>query len=65
VKTRILLALAGLSGGFITPAFALVSVTVEQNGKRTELYGANPQGAPVEGNRYMKMENTRFSERWV
>ena len=56
---RILLALAGLSAGFITPAFAqttakdlvgswtLVSVTLEHDGKKTELYGAHPHGLQI------------------
>jgi hypothetical protein len=56
MKTHIQLALVGLATGFITPAFsqttpkelagtrALVSITVEYDGKKTEFFGANPQG---------------------
>jgi hypothetical protein len=55
MKTRILLALAGLTAGCITPAFsqkaenlvgtwALVSVTMEKDGTKTDLYGPKPQG---------------------
>jgi hypothetical protein len=55
MKTRILLALAGLTAGCITPAFsqkaenlvgtwALVSVTMEKDGTKADLYGPKPQG---------------------
>ena len=56
MKIRILIALAGLSTGFITPAFTqttakdlvgtwtLVSITLDQDGKKTDFYGTNPQG---------------------
>jgi lipocalin-like protein len=59
MKIRILLALAGLSAGFITPAitqttakdlvgtWTLVSVTLEEDGKTRDMYGANPQGLLV------------------
>ena len=51
-----LLALAGLTAGLITPAFSqttakdfvgtwtLVSITIEKDGKKTDFYGPNPQG---------------------
>ncbi|MBV8177177.1 MAG: lipocalin-like domain-containing protein [Verrucomicrobia bacterium] len=59
MKTHVLLGLVGLATGFVTPAFTqttakdlvgawtLVSVTLEQNGKKTELYGPNPGGLMI------------------
>jgi hypothetical protein len=56
MKTHTLLAFVGLATGFITPAFSqttpkdlvgtrtLVSITVEYDGKKTDFFGANPQG---------------------
>ena len=56
MKTRTLLAVAGLTAGLIIPAFSqttakdlvgtwtLVSITLEQDGKKTDFYGPNPQG---------------------
>jgi hypothetical protein len=56
MKTRMLLALAGLTAGLITPAFSqttakdlvgtwtLVSITLEKDGTKTDFYGPNPQG---------------------
>jgi hypothetical protein len=57
MKTHVLLALAALTAGFVTPAFTqttipkelvgmwtMVSITLEQNGKKTDLFGPNPQG---------------------
>src|SRR6516162_3553927 len=57
MKTHVLLALVGLATGFITPAFTqttipkelvgtwtIVSVTQEQDGKKIDLFGPNPQG---------------------
>jgi hypothetical protein len=56
MKTHTLLAFVGLATGFITPAFSqttpkdlvgtrtLVSITVEYDGKKTNFFGANPQG---------------------
>jgi len=57
MKTHVLLALAALTAGFVTPAFTqttipkelvgtwtIVSITLEQNGKKTDLFGPNPQG---------------------
>ena len=56
MKTRMLLALAGLTAGLITPAFSqttakdlvgtwtLVSITLEKDGTKTDMYGPNPQG---------------------
>ena len=57
MKTHLLLALAALTAGFATPAFTqttipkelvgtwtMVSITLEQNGKKTDLFGPNPQG---------------------
>jgi len=57
MKTHVLLALVGLATGFITPAFTqttipkelvgtwtMVSITQEQDGKQTDLFGPNPQG---------------------
>jgi len=56
MKTHLLLTLVGLATGFITPAFSqtapkelvgtrtLVSITLEYDGKKTDFFGANPQG---------------------
>jgi Lipocalin-like domain len=56
MKIRMLLALAGLTVGLITPAFSqttakdlvgawtLVSLTLEKDGTKTDLYGPNPRG---------------------
>jgi lipocalin-like protein len=56
MKTRMLLALAGLTAGLIIPAFSqttakdlvgtwtLVSLTLEKDGTKTDLYGPKPQG---------------------
>ena len=56
MKTHTLLAFVGLATGFITPTFSqttpkdlvgtrtLVSITVEYDGKKTDFFGANPQG---------------------
>jgi hypothetical protein len=57
MKTRVLLALVGLATGLITPAFSqttipkelvgtweMVSITLEKDGKKTDLFGPNPQG---------------------
>ena len=57
MKTHVLLALVGLATGFITPAFAqttkpkelvgtwtMVSITLEKDGKKTDLFGPEPQG---------------------
>jgi hypothetical protein len=55
MKIRLLLALVGLVIGFVVPTFAqqvndlvgtwtLVSITLEKDGKKTDMYGANPQG---------------------
>ncbi len=56
MKTHVLLALAGLATGFITPAFTqttpeelvgtwtIVSITLEKDGKKTDVFGPNPQG---------------------
>ena len=56
MKTHLLLAIAGLSVSFITPAFTqttpkelvgtwtMVSITLEKDGKKTEPYGPHPQG---------------------
>ena len=56
MKTHTLLAFVRLATGFITPAFSqttpkdlvgtrtLVSITVEYDGKKTDFFGANPQG---------------------
>ena len=57
MRTHVLLALVGLATGFITPAFTqttipkelvgtwtIVSITLEKDGKTTDLYGPNPQG---------------------
>jgi Lipocalin-like domain len=57
MKTHVLLAFVGLATGFITPAFAqttipkelvgtwtMVSATLEKDGKKTDLFGPNPQG---------------------
>jgi len=60
MKTHVLLALVGLATGFITPAFTqttipkelvgtwtMVSITQEQDGKQTDLFGPNPQGRRI------------------
>jgi hypothetical protein len=60
MKTHSLLALAGLSVSFITSAFTqttipkelvgtwtIVSITQEQDGKKIDLYGPNPQGRAI------------------
>jgi hypothetical protein len=60
MKIRILIALAGLSAGFITSAFSqttvpkelvgtweMVSITQEKDGKTTDLFGPNPQGRRI------------------
>ena len=56
MKTHALLALVGLATGFITPAFTqtipkelvgtwtMVSITLEKDGKKIDLFGPNPQG---------------------
>jgi Lipocalin-like domain len=56
MKTHSLLAIAGLTVSFITPAFTqttpkelvgtwtIVSITLEKDGKKTDLFGPNPQG---------------------
>jgi hypothetical protein len=55
MKIRLLLTLVGLVIGFVVPTFAqqvndlvgtwtLVSITLEKDGKKTDMYGANPQG---------------------
>ena len=56
MKMHSLLALAGLSVSFITPAFTqttpnelvgtwtIVSITLEKDGKKTDVFGPNPQG---------------------
>ena len=59
MKTHLLLALVGLATGFITPAFTqitpkelvgtwtMVSITLEKDGKKTDLFGPNPQGRRI------------------
>jgi hypothetical protein len=60
MKTHVLLALAALTAGLVTPAFTqttipkelvgtwtIVSITVEKDGKTTDLYGPNPQGRRI------------------
>ena len=60
MKTHVLLALVGLATGLITPAFTkttipkelvgtwtMVSITQEQDGKQTDLFGPNPQGGLI------------------
>jgi lipocalin-like protein len=60
MKTHALLALVGLATGFITPAFTqttipkelvgtwtIVSITQEQDGKKIDLFGPNPQGRRI------------------
>src|ERR1700736_378880 len=55
MKIRLLFALVGLAISFALPTFAqqandlvgtwtLVSLTLEQDGKKTDMYGPNPQG---------------------
>ena len=56
MKTHVLLALVGLATGLITPAFTqttpkelvgtwtIVAITLEKDGKKTDLFGPNPQG---------------------
>ena len=57
MKTHVLLVLAALTAGFVTPAFTqttipkelvgtwtMVSITQEQDGKKIDLFGPNPQG---------------------
>jgi Lipocalin-like domain len=55
MKIRLLAALVGLTITFALPTFAqtanelvetwtLVSITLEQDGKKTDFYGPNPQG---------------------
>jgi hypothetical protein len=59
MKTHVLLALVGLATGLITPAFSqttpkelvgtwtIVSITLEKDGKKTDLFGPNPQGQRI------------------
>jgi hypothetical protein len=59
MKTHVLLALVGLATGFITPAFTqttpkelvgtwtIVAITLEKDGKKTDLFGPNPQGRRI------------------
>jgi hypothetical protein len=60
MKTQVLLALAALTAGFVTPAFTqtttpkelvgtwtIVSITQEKDGKTTDLFGPNPQGRRI------------------
>src|SRR6516162_9347978 len=56
MKTHVLLALVGLATGFITPAFTqtipkelvgtwtMVSIMLEKDGKKIDVFGPNPQG---------------------
>ena len=56
MKRHAVLVLVGLATGFITPAFTqtipkelvgtwtMVSITLERDGKKTDLFGPNPQG---------------------
>ena len=57
MKAHVLLALVGLATSFITPAFTqttipkelvgtwtMVSITLEKDGKKTDLFGPEPQG---------------------
>ena len=59
MKRNVLLVLVGLATGFVTPAFTqttpkelvgtwtIVSITLEKDGKITDLYGPNPQGQRI------------------
>src|SRR5215831_9390321 len=60
MKTHVLLTLAALTAGFVTPAFTqttipkelvgtwtIVSITQETDGKTTDLFGPNPQGRRI------------------
>jgi hypothetical protein len=60
MKTHVLLALVALTAGFVTPAFTqttipkelvgtwtIVSITQEQDGKKIDLFGPNPQGRRI------------------